>query len=267
MHFPFPNIDVLLLMVPVSIGDMNELSMATYMVVFGPCRLFCLLPLTADLSVDRLRHFISDGFSGMSDNPLRPAVVDFEWAHTPTMRLSLSLHFLGHSLPYPQHLISTYTNLIYSLSLLYTSLTSSIFSTRPTTSSLQTMNVFQNAGIGGLGSNFNRRRTRDARDGGGSDNGKSGSSSSTIVAITDKQTKSLLRERDAKIAALEKEVLMLKNKISGFSNSSKEQMLMMGQRSGKKGLTPYGNTVRVSTSKCSAKRRQVSLSVSSSSFC
>lgn len=127
-----------------------------------------------------------------------------------------------------------------------------------------TMNVFQNAGIGGLGSNFNRRRTRDARDSGGGTNEKS--SSSTIVAITDKQTKSLLRERDAKIASLEKEVLMLKNKISGLSSSSKEQMLMVGQRTGKKGLTPYGNTVRVSTSKCSAKRRQVSFVVVPLSF-
>ncbi len=115
------------------------------------------------------------------------------------------------------------------------------------------MNVFQNSGIG-LGSNFNRRRTRDARDSGGSGNG-----SSTIVAITDKQTKSLLRERDAKIAALEKEVLTLKNKISGLSsNTNNHSMLMVGQRTGKKGLTPYGNTVRVSTSKCSDKRRQVS---------
>jgi diadenosine tetraphosphatase ApaH/serine/threonine PP2A family protein phosphatase len=117
------------------------------------------------------------------------------------------------------------------------------------------MNVFQNAGIG-LGSNFNRRRTRDARDSGGGSGG-----SSTIVAITDKQTKSLLRERDAKIAALEKEVLTLKNKISGLSILNNNSMLMVGQRTGKKGLTPYGNTVRVSTSKCSAKRRQVSIYV------
>ena len=116
------------------------------------------------------------------------------------------------------------------------------------------MNVFQNAGIG-LGSNFNRRRTRDARDSGG---GGGSGGSSTIVAITDKQTKSLLRERDAKIAALEKEVLTLKNKISGLSINN-NSMLMVGQRTGKKGLTPYGNTVRVSTSKCSAKRRQVSI--------
>eukprot|EP00571_Detonula_confervacea_P004615 CAMPEP_0172328968 /NCGR_PEP_ID=MMETSP1058-20130122/60631_1 /TAXON_ID=83371 /ORGANISM="Detonula confervacea, Strain CCMP 353" /LENGTH=648 /DNA_ID=CAMNT_0013046113 /DNA_START=1565 /DNA_END=3511 /DNA_ORIENTATION=+ len=101
--------------------------------------------------------------------------------------------------------------------------------------------MFQNTGIG-IGSNFNRRRTRESRD-------------STIVAITDKQTKSLLRERDSKIAALEKEVLGLQNKISTLD---KEQaMITGGQRRGKKGLTPYGNTVRVSTSKCSAKRRQM----------
>mmetsp|Transcript_8170 Transcript_8170/g.17708 ORF Transcript_8170/g.17708 Transcript_8170/m.17708 type:complete len:666 (+) Transcript_8170:230-2227(+) len=81
------------------------------------------------------------------------------------------------------------------------------------------------------------------------------SSNSTIVAITDKQTKSLLRERDSKIAALEKEVIGLKNKISTLS---KEQaMINGGQRKGKKGLTPYGNSVRVSVSKCSAKRRQL----------
>lgn len=55
-------------------------------------------------------------------------------------------------------------------------------------------------------------------------------------------------------AALEKEVLGLKNKISTIS---KDQAILSGQRKGKKGLTPYGNTVRVSTSKCSAKRRQL----------
>mmetsp|Transcript_4855 Transcript_4855/g.8704 ORF Transcript_4855/g.8704 Transcript_4855/m.8704 type:complete len:653 (+) Transcript_4855:325-2283(+) len=108
------------------------------------------------------------------------------------------------------------------------------------------MNMFQNTGIGLGSNNWNRRRTRDSRD---------SSSSGTIVAITDKQTKSLLRERDAKIAALEKDVIGLQNKISTLS---KEQaMITGGQRKGKKGLTPYGNTVRVSVSKCSAKRRQL----------
>mmetsp|Transcript_29615 Transcript_29615/g.62388 ORF Transcript_29615/g.62388 Transcript_29615/m.62388 type:complete len:655 (+) Transcript_29615:376-2340(+) len=86
-------------------------------------------------------------------------------------------------------------------------------------------------------------------------NGNRESSNGTIVAITDKQTKSLLRERDSKIAVLEKEVIGLKNKIASLS---KEQaMIMGGQRKGKKGLTPYGNTVRVSVSKCSSKRRQL----------
>mmetsp|Transcript_19553 Transcript_19553/g.35493 ORF Transcript_19553/g.35493 Transcript_19553/m.35493 type:complete len:666 (-) Transcript_19553:126-2123(-) len=93
----------------------------------------------------------------------------------------------------------------------------------------------------------NRNGSRESRNG--------ESSNSTIVAITDKQTKSLLRERDSKIAALEKEVIGLKNKISTLS---KEQaMINGGQRKGKKGLTPYGNSVRVSVSKCSAKRRQL----------
>jgi diadenosine tetraphosphatase ApaH/serine/threonine PP2A family protein phosphatase len=82
----------------------------------------------------------------------------------------------------------------------------------------------------------------------------SNNNGSTIVAITDKQTKSLLRERDSKIAALEKEVIGLRNKVSTLS---KEQAMAGTQRKGKKGLTPYGNTVRVSTSKCSAKRRQL----------
>ena len=108
--------------------------------------------------------------------------------------------------------------------------------------------MFQNSGIGLGSNNWNRRRSRDARE---------SSSSGTIVAITDKQTKSLLRERDAKIAALEKDVIGLQNKISTLS---KEQaMITGGQRKGKKGLTPYGNTVRVSVSKCSAKRRQVGI--------
>ena len=110
------------------------------------------------------------------------------------------------------------------------------------------MNIFRNDNDGKLGLNFNKQRSRERP-----------SEGNQIVAITDKQTKSLLRERDAKIAALEKEVLGLKNKISGLS---KEQAAMMGsQRKGKKGLTPYGNTVRVSTSKCSAKRRQVSVRI------
>ena len=104
--------------------------------------------------------------------------------------------------------------------------------------------MFQNPSIGGIGLGSGTRNRRRTRDSGGS----------TIVAITDKQTKSLLRERDSKIAALEKEVLGLQNKISTLS---KEQMIAGGQRKGKKGLTPYGNTVRVSTSKCNAQRRQV----------
>lgn len=119
------------------------------------------------------------------------------------------------------------------------------------------MSMFQNAGMGGIGSNFNRRRNRESSS---SSSSRGGGDGSSIVAITDKQTKSLLRERDAKIAALEKEVIGLRNKISTLS---KEQAIITGgqsagHRRGKKGLTPYGNTVRVSTSKCSAKRRQVS---------
>ena len=112
------------------------------------------------------------------------------------------------------------------------------------------MNVFQNTGIGHGSSNWNRRRSRE--------------SSSTVVAITDKQTKSLLRERDSKIAAMEKEVIGLKNKI--LTLSKEQAMITGGQRKGKKGLTPYGNTVRVSISKCSSKRRQVGLVVTQFGF-
>lgn len=113
------------------------------------------------------------------------------------------------------------------------------------------MNMFQNPGIGLGSNNWNRRR---AREGSANGDGGRGGGGGGIVSVSDKHAKSLLRERDAKIAALEKEVLGLQNKISTLS---KEQAAKGQTRAGKKGLTPYGNTVRVSTSKCSAKRRQL----------
>ena len=89
--------------------------------------------------------------------------------------------------------------------------------------------------IGGL---HRQRRSRE-RDSG-------------ILQVSDNKTKALLKERDAQIVALEKEVLMLRNKIATLS---KEQPIT--QRVSKRQLTPYGTMVRVSISKCSAKRRQV----------
>lgn len=73
------------------------------------------------------------------------------------------------------------------------------------------------------------------------------SRSRDIVQITDKQTKSLLRERDAQIAALQNEVSSLKNKIANLSTSSGvyDGLFKKNQRQ----LTPYGTTLRVSTSK------------------
>ena len=77
-----------------------------------------------------------------------------------------------------------------------------------------------------------------------------------MVNITDKsRSKSLLRERDAKIAALEKEVLSLRNQISNLSTT--EHAVTYGRTKQGKHLTPYGNTVRVSISKCSDRRRQL----------
>lgn len=67
-----------------------------------------------------------------------------------------------------------------------------------------------------------------------------------IVQITDKQTKSLLRERDAQIAALQNEVTQLKNKIANLSTSSVYDGLF---KKNTRQLTPYGTTLRVSTSK------------------
>ena len=83
------------------------------------------------------------------------------------------------------------------------------------------------------------------------------SSRPSIVRVDDERAKSLLRERDAKVAALEKEVVGLRNRLATLS---REAGAVGGgaRRRGGKELTPYGNTVRVSYSKCSARRKQVS---------
>eukprot|EP01082_Thalassiosira_pseudonana_P008538 g7524.t1 g7524 contig24:823767-825814(+) len=83
------------------------------------------------------------------------------------------------------------------------------------------------------------------------------STTSSILQITDKQTKSLLRERDAQITSLEKEVIALKNKIANLSTEPSAVAASMGSNRKQRQLTPYGTMVRVSTSKCSAKRRQL----------
>ena len=101
--------------------------------------------------------------------------------------------------------------------------------------------------------NNKRRLARD--DGPSSAAGPS--SRRSMVRVDDERAKSLLRERDAKVAALEKEVVGLRNRLATLS---KEAGAVGGgaRRRGGKELTPYGNTVRVSYSKCSAKRKQVS---------
>eukprot|EP00804_Cyclotella_cryptica_P010598 CCRYP_015189-RA/>CCRYP_015189-RA protein AED:0.04 eAED:0.04 QI:1585/1/1/1/1/1/4/165/641 len=69
----------------------------------------------------------------------------------------------------------------------------------------------------------------------------------SIVQITDKQTKSLLRERDAQIASLQNEVSLLKNKIANLSTSSSGVYDGLFKKN-RRQLTPYGTTLRVSTS-------------------
>jgi hypothetical protein len=68
----------------------------------------------------------------------------------------------------------------------------------------------------------------------------------SILQISDKQTKSLLRERDAQISALQNEVSVLKNKIANLSKEGVYDGLFKKNR---RQLTPYGTTLRVSTSK------------------
>lgn len=72
------------------------------------------------------------------------------------------------------------------------------------------------------------------------------------VAVNPK-AKALLQERDAQIAALNHEVISLKNKIS---NIGKDSALTM-QRSKRRQLTPYGTVVTEAVSSCGAKRRQL----------
>lgn len=125
--------------------------------------------------------------------------------------------------------------------------------------------MLSSAGLGPLGSTFNIRRSANNDPPSSSTDHHMTSSNYTsgIVNVSDKsRSKSLLRERDAKIAALEKEVLSLKNQISTLSaeHAVKHSGAQRGngsQRKMNRQLTPYGNTVRVSVSKCSAKRRQL----------
>ncbi len=125
--------------------------------------------------------------------------------------------------------------------------------------------MLSSTGLGPLGSTFNiRRSANNDPPSSSSDHHTSSNYTGGIVNVSDKsRSKSLLRERDAKIAALEKEVLSLRNQISTLST---EHAVKLGgaqrgggsnQRKMNRQLTPYGNTVRVSVSKCSAKRRQL----------
>eukprot|EP00568_Trieres_chinensis_P011171 CAMPEP_0183296100 /NCGR_PEP_ID=MMETSP0160_2-20130417/3803_1 /TAXON_ID=2839 ORGANISM="Odontella Sinensis, Strain Grunow 1884" /NCGR_SAMPLE_ID=MMETSP0160_2 /ASSEMBLY_ACC=CAM_ASM_000250 /LENGTH=635 /DNA_ID=CAMNT_0025457677 /DNA_START=41 /DNA_END=1948 /DNA_ORIENTATION=- len=74
--------------------------------------------------------------------------------------------------------------------------------------------------------------------------------------MTDDRAKSLLRERDSQIAALEKEVTFLTNKLSSLSRKHQSDHDNKTKRRHHP-LTPYGNLVQESVSKCGAKRRQL----------
>ncbi|KAL7473701.1 hypothetical protein ACHAXS_014193 [Conticribra weissflogii] len=94
----------------------------------------------------------------------------------------------------------------------------------------------------GTNGSLSRRRTRE--------------STTSITHVTSPKTKALLRERDATIASLQKQVLSLQNQLS---NLSKEQAIQNNHRRRQhkpRQLTPYGTTVRVSTSKSSGGRRR-----------
>lgn len=89
-----------------------------------------------------------------------------------------------------------------------------------------------------------------------SDSGNSHRSvSRDSLLLTDGKAKSLLRERDAQIATLEKEVTALTNKLSSLSSQHQHGGGTMKRRHHP--LTPYGNLVTESESKCGAKRRQL----------
>mmetsp|Transcript_963 Transcript_963/g.2062 ORF Transcript_963/g.2062 Transcript_963/m.2062 type:complete len:706 (-) Transcript_963:212-2329(-) len=88
-----------------------------------------------------------------------------------------------------------------------------------------------------------RRRTRD--------------SSTSIPHITSPKTKALLRERDATIASLQKQVLSLQNQLANLSKEQAIQNYHRKRQHKPRQLTPYGTTVRVSTSKSGGRRRQI----------
>eukprot|EP00567_Pseudictyota_dubia_P001955 CAMPEP_0197467558 /NCGR_PEP_ID=MMETSP1175-20131217/65629_1 /TAXON_ID=1003142 /ORGANISM="Triceratium dubium, Strain CCMP147" /LENGTH=676 /DNA_ID=CAMNT_0043003635 /DNA_START=326 /DNA_END=2356 /DNA_ORIENTATION=- len=72
--------------------------------------------------------------------------------------------------------------------------------------------------------------------------------------LTEDRARSLLQERDAQIAALEKEVTLLSNKLSTLSKSAQQTGHAKRRHHP---LTPYGNLVTESESNDGAKRRQL----------
>jgi diadenosine tetraphosphatase ApaH/serine/threonine PP2A family protein phosphatase len=75
--------------------------------------------------------------------------------------------------------------------------------------------------------------------------------------LTEDKAKSLLRERDAKIAALEKEVSQLSNQLSTLNQAAAAQARNHPIKRRHHPLTPYGNMVQEAESKCGEKRRQL----------
>eukprot|EP00566_Odontella_aurita_P008399 CAMPEP_0113544504 /NCGR_PEP_ID=MMETSP0015_2-20120614/10746_1 /TAXON_ID=2838 /ORGANISM="Odontella" /LENGTH=673 /DNA_ID=CAMNT_0000444773 /DNA_START=360 /DNA_END=2381 /DNA_ORIENTATION=- /assembly_acc=CAM_ASM_000160 len=78
----------------------------------------------------------------------------------------------------------------------------------------------------------------------------------SLSYLTEDKARSLLKERDAQIAALEKEVTLLTNKLSSLA-TGKHQHGHAGGKRRHHPLTPYGNLVTEQESKCGAKHRQL----------
>lgn len=87
--------------------------------------------------------------------------------------------------------------------------------------------------------------------------GKHSSRSSSSRDLTEDRARSLLRERDAQIAALQKEVTALTNRLANLNTANATPQNGTPVKRRHHPLTPYGTTVQESVSKCGAKRRQL----------
>ena len=75
--------------------------------------------------------------------------------------------------------------------------------------------------------------------------------------LTESKTQSLLREREAQITALQKQVTKLNNELVSLNQEYKAAKHQITTSRGKKKLTPYGNLVQDTVSKCGENRRQL----------